>query len=180
MRGKEVCHSTGKDDWGTPRWLFDQIQKELQITFDLDAAADDHNHLCKDYFTEKDDALIQSWECDSAVWLNPPYSLNDDFIEKAYFESIEISKPVVCLIPSRTCRKFWHNYVMKADEILFCNRRIIFVGSEDGAPFPSSIVVFRPNIRQYPMVKSFHVPLPKIQLHLLEQQKKGEKAVRLS
>ena len=46
------------------------------------------------------------------------------------------------LIPSRTDTKYWHNYVMKADEIHFVKGRLKFGDSENSAPFPSAVIVF--------------------------------------
>ena len=41
-------------------------------------------------------------------------------------------------------QKWWHDYVMKADEIRFVRGRLKFGGSKINAPFPSAIAVFRP------------------------------------
>jgi len=48
----------------------------------------------------------------------------------------------VCLIPSRTDTWWWHNYVMKADEIRFVKGRLHF-NDRGPAPFPSAVVIFR-------------------------------------
>ena len=48
-----------RDDWGTPKKLFDELNKEFH--FDLDAAASDSNHKCDRYFTVEDNGLMQSW-----------------------------------------------------------------------------------------------------------------------
>jgi hypothetical protein len=49
---------------------------------------------------------------------------------------------VVCLIPSRTDTKWWHDYAMQADEIRFVRGRLKFNGMGP-APFPSAIAIFR-------------------------------------
>ena len=46
------------------------------------------------------------------------------------------------LIPARTDTKYWHNYVMNANEVYFIKGRLKFGGASNGAPFPSAIVVF--------------------------------------
>lgn len=51
---------------------------------------------------------------------------------------------VVALIPSRTDTRWWHDYVMLADEIRFIRGRLHFDGHSQGAPFPSAIVIWRP------------------------------------
>jgi hypothetical protein len=47
------------------------------------------------------------------------------------------------LIPSRTDTRYWHDHIMKADEIRFIKGRLKFGNSKNGAPFPSAIIVFR-------------------------------------
>ena len=69
-----AAHSSEKMDWGTPQALFDALDEEF--SFNLDAAANDHNAKCGMYLTQEDDALAQpSWPVPrgSSVWLNPPY-----------------------------------------------------------------------------------------------------------
>ena len=51
---------------------------------------------------------------------------------------------VVCLIPARTDTAWWHDYVMKANEIRLVRGRLKFGGAKNSAPFPSAVVVFRP------------------------------------
>lgn len=60
-----------KDEWHTPRWLFDRFG----VIFDVDVAApvDGPRHVpCRAYFTATDDGLAQRWS--GLVWCNPPYS----------------------------------------------------------------------------------------------------------
>lgn len=52
-------HTSKKQDWITPDWLFNQLDREFH--FGLDAAASDLNHKCEKYFTEADDGLKQKW-----------------------------------------------------------------------------------------------------------------------
>lgn len=48
-----------RDDWGTPKKLFEDLNKEF--CFDLDAASNDSNYKCEKHFTIKENGLIQSW-----------------------------------------------------------------------------------------------------------------------
>ena len=74
--------------------------------------------------------------------MNPPYGREVGvWIEKAYNESLK-GATVVCLIPSRTDTKYWHDYCMKASEIRFIKGRLKFGDSKNSAPFPSAIVIF--------------------------------------
>ena len=51
--------SSDRDDWETPRDLFDRCDAIWH--FDLDAASSDSNALCESHFTKSDDALNVSW-----------------------------------------------------------------------------------------------------------------------
>ena len=66
-----VLLSSKKMDWGTPKGVYAALNDEFD--FVLDAAASDKNAKCSEYYTEKDDALIQSWNKGGAVFCNPPY-----------------------------------------------------------------------------------------------------------
>lgn len=57
-------------------------------------------------------------------------------------KAMEAKTTVVCLVPSRTDTKWWHDYAMKADEIRFIKGRLKFGNSKNSAPFPSAIIVF--------------------------------------
>lgn len=77
------------------------------------------------------------------MWLNPPYSEIDKWVEKAYRETRNDNTVVVMLIPSRTDTRYFHNYIYQRTEIRFVKGRLHFNDSKGGAPFPSMIVVFR-------------------------------------
>ena len=64
------------------------------------------------------------------------------WIKKAYEESLKGSV-VVCLIPSRTDTKYFHDYCMKASKIFFIKGRLKFGDAKNSAPFPSAIVIFK-------------------------------------
>lgn len=127
--------------WETPQWLFDKLDKEFHFTFDVCASA--NNTKCNKYWNVEQDALKHNWAANKEVyWMNPPYGREVGvWIEKAYNESLK-GATVVCLIPSRTDTKYWHDYCMKASEIRFIKGRLKFGDSKNSAPFPSAIVIF--------------------------------------
>lgn len=126
-------------DWGTPPEVFEPLDAEFHFTLDVCATAE--NAKCARYFTEEEDGLAQDW--DGVCWMNPPYGREIlGWMKKAYEESRK-GATVVCLVPSRTDTRWWHEYAMKADEIRYVKGRIKFIGAESGAPFPSAVVVFR-------------------------------------
>lgn len=107
-------------DWYTPKWVFD----ELDLSFDLDPASPEGGVPwipTKKFYTEKDNGLVQPW--DGLVWLNPPYGKHTG----AWLEKMHHHRNGVALVFARTDCKWFHDYVAKADSILFLKGRIKFV-----------------------------------------------------
>lgn len=135
---RDLMFSSKTDLWETPQELFNELNKEFK--FELDVCAVPENAKCKDYFTPEQDGLMQKWK--GICWMNPPYGRNiGNWVKKAY-ESSRGGVTTVCLLPSRTDTKWWHDYCMKG-EIRFIKGRLKFGGSKNAAPFPSAIVIFR-------------------------------------
>ena len=126
-------------EWETPQYLFDQLNEEFHFTLDVCATKD--NAKCPKYYDIETNGLDQKWE--GSCFMNPPYGRDIDlWLRKAYESSLE-GALVVCLIPSRTDTRWWHEYVMKG-EIRFLRGRLKFGKALNSAPFPSAVVVFRP------------------------------------
>ena len=64
--------------------------------------------------------------------------------EKAYYEAKNNGATVVCLIPTRTDTKYWSRFCMCANEIRLVKGRLKFGDSNNSAPFPSAVIIFRP------------------------------------
>lgn len=128
-----------KEDWATPNWLFDELDSEFHFT--LDACATAQNAKCVKYYTKEIDGLKQDW-AGEIVFCNPPYGKElSKWVEKCYNESV--NAVVVMLIPVRTDTKWFHKFVYHNCEIRFLSRRLKFIGSNNMAPFPSMIAIFR-------------------------------------
>lgn len=136
----ELMFSSNDNTWETPISFFNRINDEFY--FDLDVCASDENAKCSKYFTEEDDALSKDWK--GVCWMNPPYGRQiSKWIEKAYQESKK-GATVVCLIPARTDTSYWHKFIFPyAKEIRFIKGRLKFGKSNNSAPFPSALVVFK-------------------------------------
>ena len=137
----DVHYSSKTNEWSTPQDFFDELDKEFNFT--LDPCATSENAKCTKYFTVEDDGLKQDWSKDT-VFMNPPYGREIKYwVQKAYEESLK-GATVVCLIPSRTDTKYWHDYIFgKADDIRFLRGRLKFGGSKNPAPFPSAIIIYK-------------------------------------
>ncbi len=137
-----ALHSSKRMDWPTPWPLFRELDAEFH--FEIDVCASASNSKCDRYFTIEDNALDRDW-APLICWMNPPYGRAiGRWMEKALSESRN-GATVVCLIPSRTDTRWWHEYAT-AGEIRFIRGRIKFEGAEHVAPFPSAIVVFSPPV----------------------------------
>ena len=135
----KVHFSSARSDWATPQEFFDELDKEFKVSWDV--CADPHTAKCPGYWTVEDDSLSRTWE--GVCYMNPPYGREiTKWMQKAY-ESSRQGVTVVCLVPSRTDTKWWHDYVMFADEIRFVKGRLKFDGHKNSAPFPSAVVIFK-------------------------------------
>ncbi len=134
-----VHFSSATDLWATPQEFFDRLNAVHGFT--LDACANPDNAKCDRYFTKEQDGLTQSW--DGVVWMNPPYGREiGHWMRKAY-EASQQGATVVYLVPARTDTRWWHDYAIKGS-IEFIRGRLKFGGHKTNAPFPSAVVVFRP------------------------------------
>lgn len=151
-----VMFSKASDEWSTPQDFFDALDAEFH--FKLDAAATKDTAKCQHYlgpdrdFADARDSLTWQWPRHSgAIWLNPPYSRCREFIAKAAAHGLA-GGTVVCLVPSRTDTRWWHEHVWDREkhqprsgvEVRFIKGRLTFGGAPAGAPFPSVVIVFRP------------------------------------
>lgn len=139
MSNTNVHFSSATDLWATPQDFFDKQNAIYNFTLDVCATAD--NAKCTRYYTAEDNGLEQPWQ--GVCWMNPPYGRTiGQWMKKAY-ESSLTGATVVCLVPSRTDTRWWHDYAMKG-QIEFIRGRLKFGSAKNSAPFPSALVVFRP------------------------------------
>lgn len=107
-------------DWYTPAWLFEK----LGIYFDLDPCQPKEKIdwiPAKQHYWKEIDGLTLSWH--GNVWLNPPYgNKTEDWLEKMHKY-----RNGIALVFARTDTKWFHNFCIKADAILFLKGRIQFV-----------------------------------------------------
>ena len=133
--------SSARGDHSTPADFFKQL--DLEFHFTLDVCANPSNAKVGKYFGVQDDGIRKAWT-NETCWMNPPYGRElAKWIRKAWHESKMNNATVVCLVPARTDTKWFHNYCVHG-EIRFLKGRLKFKGAEGSAPFPSMIVVFRP------------------------------------
>lgn len=140
----KVMFSSKTDLWETPQYLFDKLDSEFY--FDVDVCALPDNAKCKKYYTPEQDGLSQPWT--GVCWCNPPYGREiGKWVEKAY-NSAKDGALVVMLLPARVDTRWFHDYIYNKAEVRFIRGRLKFGKLKNNAPFPSMIVVFRPNVER--------------------------------
>jgi phage N-6-adenine-methyltransferase len=141
-RRGSVHFSSASPEWSTPQELFDELDAEFG--FELDVCATAGNAKCERYFTQVDDGLAQVWR--GVCWMNPPYGDGIGAWMRKAHESSLLGATVVCLIPARTDTRWWQD-IATVGEVRFVRGRLRFGGTAAGAPFPSAVVIFRPQFR---------------------------------
>jgi len=107
-------------DWYTPKWIFD----ELDIKFDLDPCHPKQRIPwipVEKHYSLEDDGLKSPWF--GNVWLNPPYGKETSI----WLEKMHNHRNGIALVFARTDCQWYHNYVTRADGLLFLKGRIRFV-----------------------------------------------------
>lgn len=150
MKGQEQLFSSNNDEWTTPKWLFDYLNHVNH--YDTDLAADDNNHLCDRYFTAENSALTQDWIHSNSCFVNPPFSLNKEFVNKIVEQLNKFPTLLITvLIPSRTDTRYFHNLIPYCEKITFIKGRLKFGNAKNGAPFPTCLLFLDgmvPNYRE--------------------------------
>ena len=116
MKNRNIEH---KDDWATPPYFYNEINKEFDFNYDPCPYQND---------IEKHDGLSVEWK--ERNFINPPYSrkLKDAFVIKAIEESKK-GKLCVMLLPVSTSTQLFHRHILpNQKEIRFIEKRIKFCG----------------------------------------------------
>jgi phage N-6-adenine-methyltransferase len=143
-RGKlDVHFMSEKQDHETPEEFFRILDDEFHFT--IDACATAATAKCPRFVSPEMD-FFQYVFVQEVAWMNPEYgTMIGKFMQRA-FEQSQDGSTFVCLVPSRTDTEWWHSWALKADEVRQVKGRIPFMKGS-GAPFPSSVVIFRPGIK---------------------------------
>jgi len=118
-------------DRRTPRWLFCLLERELRLTFRLDAAAASHNAMCRRYYdgASKGDGLARRWV--EATFCNPPFRDSGDWVAKANAEAGAGVHSVLVLPVG--CSQTWYHRLARRWSIWVPDGRVNF-DTPDGQP----------------------------------------------
>lgn len=136
------------ETWATPLDFYRMCHAEFD--FDCDVAALAGSAKAEQWFGPdhpelgRRDAFANDWH--GRCWMNPPYGRTiGTWMAKAAASAVD-GATVVCLVPARTDTAWWHDHVMPyASEVRLVRGRLKFGSSVNSAPFPSALVIYRPD-----------------------------------
>jgi phage N-6-adenine-methyltransferase len=158
----EEASKTPKDQQRTPPGLFKALDKRFEFQFD--AAANQNNTLCRDYFSKDEqdgyikviddkiwmchgNALKKDWPRETSIYCNPPYSVGqiDAFMRRARAASL-LGSTVVFVVPA-DISTWWWDHCMNAAEWIRIKGRVQHYHEDGtqikGSPqFGSMVVIF--------------------------------------
>ena len=139
--GKINNFKSDKVVYSTPIKLFRVINDEFNST--LDVCANSENTKCKNFFTEKDNGLIQDWK--GICWMNPPFNKElKKWVIKARDESKKHNSIICCLVPFRG-NTIWFRDICMDAEIRFIIGEVNFNDLERGLWLPMCLMIFGTN-----------------------------------
>ena len=135
MKGNDGTGNVEKrDNWQTPQWLFDKLNK--QYKFEFDCCASQHNKKCESFTSH-----FEEIECHGNVdvcWMNPPFTKAKMMFE--HFFKV-VNKGVAIYKCDNIETKLWIDIMKKADWIFVFDGRIHYEGkSGKGARFGSALI----------------------------------------
>lgn len=134
MKGNNGSGNTiKKDEWETPQWLFDIINK--QYKFQMDCCANKKNTKCFIWSENFEGVVMRNY----ISWMNPPFSKSKLMFEQ-FFKIIE--KGIAIYRSDNLDTQLWQDIILKnADWVFFFRGRINYEGMEGkGSRFPSALI----------------------------------------
>lgn len=126
-----------RDEWETPKWLFDILHK--QFDFQVDCCASYQNHKCSVW---SDIDFLDYFPSDDFVhWMNPPFNKALEMF-RHFFKVVH--KGVAIYRCDNFETKIWQEVIFpNASWIFIPNKRIAYEGMDgSGSRFPSALIGF--------------------------------------
>lgn len=157
----------GKQNWQTPKIVFNNLNKITPFCIDL--AADAKNALCTNYFDETDNALDIDWNAwyntrvasrqfswDLWGFLNPPFANLAPWYQKCYEEQ-EKGFQTVMLVQASTDPQYFHDFILGdkcPKAVAFSKGRIQYVDPDNpgkkNCGFGSMVIWWSPHAQKKP------------------------------
>lgn len=143
--GAGFNRGSSKQDYATPPDFMAAVTKRFGlINFDLAASA--HNKKHDNFFSERDNSLVQEWHrIPGNLWLNPAFDRIEPWAQKCAAESI-LGATIFFLVPASVGSNWFRDYCHKKSLVLALNGRIHFDPSNPtwGYPKDCALMVYSP------------------------------------
>ncbi len=141
---RKIMHSSKSGNWGTPDDFWEWLDGIFNFDFDADR---DTYAAMRSSLSPGTDLTAEAWKSRysrPAIYCNPPYGRGIDRWLARGLEAAQAGATVVFLLPARTDTKWFHEYSQHCETWLL-EGRLKFKGAPACAPFPSMVMVFRPD-----------------------------------
>lgn len=130
----------------TPPVFLRAVKRLLGIdAFVVDLAASRSNTVAKQFYSERSNALVQSWVFDGWGYCNPPFSDLRPWVEKAWQEA-QRGAHTAMLVPAGVGANWWRDHVHGRARILLLNGRLTFVGHKQPYPKDCALLLYTPDV----------------------------------
>lgn len=135
--GASFARGNSNQSYATPPDFMSAVEKRFgPIAFDL--AASPHNTKHANYFSERDNSLVQEWhKIPGNLWLNPPFDCITPWAQKCAAESI-LGATIFFLVPASVGSNWFRDYCHGHALVLALNGRVSFDGV---APYPKDLIL---------------------------------------
>jgi len=128
-------NNPARDEWETPRELFQELYNQYKFTFDC--CANKQNHKVWQYSHNFLDMIDTKG---SICWMNPPFSRSTEMF-KQFFKVVHRGVAIYRCDNIET--KLWYNIFKNATWVFIPNKRIEYEGIDGkGSRFPSALIGF--------------------------------------
>jgi len=141
-----------REDWGTPRWLFDYLNGPASFNFAADLAAGPENKLCKMWVGTQENTLnltpedlfemSKDYDVDLAnrwCWINPPYGKSG--LGRWGSVLTDLVPNIVALIPASVGARWFRPLWSHATAMVLISKRLRFEGAPTVAQFDSALFI---------------------------------------
>lgn len=142
-----VMHSSESDEWYTPPHIIQALVEALGQRFGLDPASGAEEGAYAEVTIEaEEDGLQADWQTlagNSPIYANYPYGSHSDWMDKCRAEAEAGDSTIIVLTKASAPETiWWKDNAPHADLICKIHQRVTFGDADNGAPFPSAIVVY--------------------------------------
>lgn len=114
-----------KQNYATPPDFIAAVTKRFgPLNFDL--AAEESNRKHENFFSIRDNSLVQEWhKIPGNLWLNPPFDNIGPWAQKCASEAV-LGATILFLVPASVGSNWFRDFVYERCAVLFLNGRIHF------------------------------------------------------